>query len=104
MEITFDKLSISTQACRIASHIYAISVLETSTGNWHVYFDKLESYYNIDIRNNQELIEKIEDELYNYEGILDLEIHDDCFDLILGLDYCAGDYIEGQDEIYEEEE
>ena len=103
MEKTFKDLRISTQACRIASFIYAKSVLETSSGNWQVDFEELEQYFEINIKDNQKLINTIEEELNNYEGIAEVDINEEGFDVILWLDYCASTYVEGQDEIYMEE-
>lgn len=107
---------IEMMSCKIASFIYAQAVLNSSEGNWCVSFDEIKERFGIDL-NNQianndfELLNAIEEELFNYQGVLDVEIdldkdflelskngidiegnYSNNFDIIIGTDYLANDY------------
>lgn len=86
-------MTIERLAPKIATYIFTRASVNTSTGNWHVSFEEINafySHYNIKLEKDSELLSAIEDALYSQYGdaILDMEIYDDEFDLVLGFDYC----------------
>jgi hypothetical protein len=89
-------------AAKIAAYIFTESSKETTTGNWCVSFKEINSFYDIELEKNQELLAEVENALYTNFGdaILDLEINEEEFDLILGYAYCVNevDFEEWEDE------
>lgn len=81
---------------KIASYVYAIAVLNSSEGNWHVSFYEINKRFALDIpiEEDKELITLVVERLEeDYVGLLDeVVVIDDSFDLILGTDYIANDY------------
>lgn len=78
-------------AHKIATYIFIESAKNTSSSNWITYFSEIKSYYNIDLTQDLELREMVEDILFKEFGnmILDIIVDNECFDLILGMDYCV---------------
>ena len=78
---------------KIAEHIIFETQQQSVSGFQYIsYFDALEDFFEIKLA--QEDIDKIEFELQCREEIADLVVEDDCFDVILYLDY-APHYNEG---------
>lgn len=81
---------------KIASYVYALSVLNSSEGNWCVDFKEINKRFALDlpIEEDKELIVMIVERLEeDYVGLLDeVVVIDDSFDLILGTYYIANDY------------
>lgn len=97
---------LEKMAHKIASYVYATAVLESGDANWCIYFDEIEDrfgvqdeehtegYYMLKSRliDDKELVEKIQEELFKYEGLDDGDavwVDDDCFDINLFHDYRA---------------
>ena len=78
-------------ANKIATYIFVETAKNTSTSNWITYFHEINDYYKVDLTQDKELKEAIEDCLYANFGqmILDLVVDNECFDLILGMNYCV---------------
>ena len=86
-------MTIERLAPKIATYIFTKSATQTTTGNYCVSFEEINNFYGITIEDNPELLIAVEDALYNQygDGILDLEIYDNEFDLVLGFDYCVNE-------------
>ena len=100
---------LEKMAHKIASYVYATAVLESGDNNWCVYFDEIEDRFGVvdsekeDWQNDgcmlltrlcddKELVEKIQEELYKYDGLADGDavwVYDDWFDINLFHDYRA---------------
>lgn len=78
-------------ANKIATYIFVETAKNTSTSNWITYFNEINDYYKVDLTQDKELKEAVEDCLYANFGqmILDLVVDNECFDLILGMNYCV---------------
>ena len=89
-------MTIDRLAPKIATYIFTQAATQTSTGNWHVSFEEINSFYseyNVKLEEDIELLTAVEYALYDQygDGILDLEIYDNEFDLVLGFDYCVNE-------------
>lgn len=89
-------MTIERLAPKIATYIFTKSATQTTTGNYCVSFEEINSFYseyNVKLEDNTELLLAVEDALYSQygDGILDLEIYDNEFDLVLGFDYCVNE-------------
>ena len=97
-------------SCKIASYVYAIAVLKSSDANWFVGFDEIEKRFSgmleKPLKEDKELVEKIQEELFNYNGLADGDavwVDDDCFDINLFHDYRATYTDLDEEEDWEEE-
>ena len=101
---------LEKMARKIASYVYATAVLESGDNNWCVYFDEIEHRFGVvdtnkddwqndgcmlltSLSDDDELVEKIQEELYKYDGLAcDADcviVEDGCFDVNLWHDYRA---------------
>ena len=61
----------------------------TTTGNWHFGFDDISARFGLDLKNDEEMVELIRQELYKQGDIIsEVDIYDDDFDLMFYLNYC----------------
>ena len=99
-------MNIKRYAPKIATYIFTQATTNTESGAHCVFFDEIEDYYGIeDLKNNQELLDAIENHLNVDFGhfIGDLFVYEDHFDLMLWTNYCIND-VEDEDELWEDEE
>ena len=110
---------------KIASYVYATAVLESGDANWCIYFDEIEDRFGVvdsekeewqndgcmlltRLCDDQELVEKIQEELYKYDGLdgdadcVILDFDGESFDINLWHDYRAS-YTDLDEEDCEEE-
>lgn len=84
----------------IAEYMIHVGTENTTTGNWHFGFDSINERFGLDLKNDEEMVELIREELYKQGDILsDLDIYDDDFDLMFYLDYCP--FSDRDDPVYE---
>lgn len=75
----------------------------TTTGNWHFGFDDLSARFGLDLKNDEEMVELIRQELYKQGDIIsEVDIYDDDFDLMFYLDYCPYSDRDEQEDIEED--
>lgn len=73
----------------IAEYMIHIGTENTTTGNWHFGFDTISQRFGVDLKNDPEMVELIESELYKQGDILSqIDIYDDDFDLMFFLCHC----------------
>ena len=91
-----------TYAYTIAKYMIQRGTESTTTGNWHFGFDDLSERFGIDLKNDSQMVELIEQALWDQGEILSqIDIFDDDFDLMFYLNYCPfsdRDELEGPDE------
>ena len=91
-----------TYAYTIAKYMIQRGTESTTTGNWHFGFDDLSERFGIDLKNDSQMVELIEQALWDQGEILSqIDIFDDDFDLMFYLNYCPfsdRDELEEQDE------
>jgi hypothetical protein len=91
-----------TYAYTIAKYMIQRGTESTTTGNWHFGFDDLSERFGLDLKNDEEMVELIEQALWDQGEILSqIDIFDDDFDLMFYLNYCPfsdRDELEEQDE------
>lgn len=76
-------------AYTIAKYMIQRGTESTTTGNWHFGFDDLSERFGIDLKNDSQMVELIEQALWDQGDILSqIDIFDDDFDLMFYLDYC----------------
>lgn len=82
---------IETWSTKLASYIYANTVLESSEGNWATSITELKAMAPKFIEYDTELQEAIIEKLYEYDGVADAciiyEDNNVYFDLVLYTDY-----------------
>lgn len=84
----------------IAKYMIQHGTENTTTGNWHFGFDTINERFGLDLKNDEEMVELIREELYKQGDILsDVDIYDDDFDLMFYLDYCP--FSDRDDPVYE---
>lgn len=84
----------------IAEYMIHVGTENTTTGNWHFGFDSINERVGLDLKNDEEMVELIREELYKQGDILsDVGIYDDNFDLMFYLDYCP--FSDRDDPVYE---
>ena len=84
----------------IAEYMIHVGTENTTTGNWHFGFDSINERFGLDLKNDEEMVELIREELYKQGDILsDVDIYDDDFDLMFYLDYCP--FSDRDDPVYE---
>ena len=84
----------------IAEYMIHVGTENTTTGNWHFGFDSINERFGLDLKNDEEMVELIREELYKQGDILsDVGIYDDDFDLMFYLDYCP--FSDRDDPVYE---
>ena len=78
-----------TYAYTIAKYMIQRGTESTTTGNWHFGFDDLSERFGIDLKNDSQMVELIEQALWDQGEILSqIDIFDDDFDLMFYLNYC----------------
>jgi hypothetical protein len=78
-----------TYAYTIAKYMIQRGTESTTTGNWHFGFDDLSERFGIDLKNDSQMVELIEQALWDQGKILSqIDIFDDDFDLMFYLNYC----------------
>ena len=78
-----------TYAYTIAKCMIQRGTESTTTGNWHFGFDDLSERFGIDLKNDSQMVELIEQALWDQGEILSqIDIFDDDFDLMFYLNYC----------------
>ena len=78
-----------TYAYTIAKYMIQRGTESTTTGNWHFGFDDLSERFGIDLKNDSQMVELIEQALWDQVEILSqIDIFDDDFDLMFYLNYC----------------
>ena len=91
-----------TYAYTIAKYMIQRGTESTTTGNWHFGFDDLSERFGINLKNDSQMVELIEQALWDQGEILSqIDIFDDDFDLMFYLNYCPfsdRDELEGPDE------
>jgi hypothetical protein len=100
---------LEKMAHKIASYVYATAVLESGDNDWCIYFGEIEDRFGVvdsekedwqnvgcmlltRLCNDKELVEKIQEELYKYDGLADGDavwVYGECFDINLFHDYRA---------------
>lgn len=89
-----------TYAQTIAEYMIHVGTENTTTGNWHFGFDSINERFGLDLKNDEDMVELIREELYKQGDILsDVDIYDDDFDLMFYLDYCP--FSDRDDPVYE---
>lgn len=84
----------------IAEYMIHVGTENTTTGNWHFGFDSINERFGLDLKNDEDMVELIREELYKQGDILsDVDIYDDDFDLMFYLDYCP--FSDRDDPVYE---
>lgn len=84
----------------IAEYMIHVGTENTTTGNWHFGVDSINERFGLDLKNDEEMVELIREELYKQGDILsDVDIYDDDFDLMFYLDYCP--FSDRDDPVYE---
>jgi hypothetical protein len=79
----------ATYAYTIAKYMIQRGTESTTTGNWHFGFDDLSERFGIDLKNDSQMVELIEQALWDQGEILSqIDIFDDDFDLMFYLNYC----------------
>ena len=91
-----------TYAYTIAKYMIQRGTESTTTGNWHFGFDDLSERFGIDLKNDSQMVELIEQALWDQGEILSqIDIFDDDFDLMFYLNYCP---FSNRDELDEPDE
>ena len=91
-----------TYAYTIAKYMIQRGTESTTTGNWHFGFDDLSERFGIDLKNDSQMVELIEQALWDQGEILSqIDIFDDDFDLMFYLNYCP---FSDRDELAEPDE
>ena len=91
-----------TYAYTIAKYMIQRGTESTTTGNWHFGFDDLSERFGIDLKNDSQMVELIEQALWDQGEILSqIDIFDDDFDLMFYLNYCP---FSDRDELDEHDE
>ena len=91
-----------TYAYTIAKYMIQRGTESTTTGNWHFGFDDLSERFGIDLKNDSQMVELIEQALWDQGEILSqIDIFDDDFDLMFYLNYCP---FSDRDELDESDE
>ena len=77
----------------LASYIYAEAVQQTESGSYIVYFEEVNGWVHLknydSIEKDKELLNRIVEELKKYEGIAEVTLTEEGFDIILYTDYCG---------------
>lgn len=87
---------IELLATQIAAYCYAQAVLNSQSGNWHILENELEDQFYVTgfSLTDDELRDAILQKLYEYDGMLDVEINYDedhkeyDIDILIGSAYC----------------
>jgi hypothetical protein len=94
-----------TYAYTIAKYMIQRGTESTTTGNWHFGFDDLSERFGIDLKNDSQMVELIEQALWDQGEILSqIDIFDDDFDLMFYLNYCPFSDRDELDELDEEQD
>lgn len=94
-----------TYAYTIAKYMIQRGTESTTTGNWHFGFDDLSERFGIDLKNDSQMVELIEQALWDQGEILSqIDIFDDDFDLMFYLNYCPFSDRDEPDEPDEEQD
>lgn len=80
---------IDKQISIVAEQIIKESAENTSNGSWAIYFDEIEEFYGIVVKENNGIGTLLLDELTSRDEIAEIEVLDDCFDMTIYLDYCS---------------
>jgi hypothetical protein len=79
----------SAYAQTIAEFMIHRGTENTTTGNWHFDFDAIDERFGLDLKNDEEMVELIRQELYKQGDIVsEVDIYDNDFDLMFYLNYC----------------
>lgn len=82
------KTYIEQQISMVAEQIIKEAAENSSNGSWAVYFDEIEEYHGLAVKENNGIGTMLLDALHRREEISEIEIEDECFDMTLYLDYC----------------
>ena len=73
----------------VAEYMIQVGTEETTTGNWHFYFTTLNIRFGLDLKNDEEMVQMIRNELYKQIDIVnDVDIYDDDFDVLFYPENC----------------
>lgn len=87
---------------RIASYIFCNTCLNSDSGNYCISFEEIEEEF--DLKLDKGLAKKIADRLcHDFRGVLDVEIYDDEFNVIVGTSFVRNFEEHFTDECYQEE-
>ena len=97
-------MNIQRYAPKIATYIFVEASRNTEGGTWCIDFDEINTYYGVNLQEDNELLEEIEMHLHADFGnfIADFEVYDNQFDVNLWTNYCIND-VYGEDELWEDD-
>ena len=98
-------MNIERYAPKIATYIFTEVTRNTSSGTWCVEFDDINSYYGVNLQEDEELLEAVKEHLWKDFGhlIADFEVYDNLFDVNLWTNYCIDD-VDGEEDLWEYED
>lgn len=73
----------------IAEFMIHIGTENTLSGNWHFSFEHIDKRFGLDLKNDEEMVKLVCEELYKQGDIVsEVDIYDNDFDLMFYLDSC----------------
>lgn len=73
----------------VVNHIISEAVVNTTNGSWCVYFEEIEVEFETKL--TKEARDKILSLLKDRVEVAEVEINENCFDMVLWLHYCGID-------------
>lgn len=103
---------LTRYGAKIAAFIYSNTIDNTSTGAYCTYAHEIEEAFELDkpLKDDEELRKEIEDRIYDYPGVSDLEVYEEdfnsndesekewCYDLNMFTNYLPSEYDAGDDD------
>ena len=81
------KSYIDKHISMVVDKIMEEAMENTSNGSWVIYFDEIEENYGLTVRENDGIGIMLMAELENREELAELEIGEDCFDMMLYIEH-----------------
>jgi len=79
---------IEQQISMVVDKIIEEATANTSNGSWVIYFDEIEENHGLVVKENNGIGPMVLAELENREEVAELEIGEDCFDMMFYIEHC----------------
>jgi hypothetical protein len=79
---------VAARINNLADQIIKESTQNTSSGSWIVYFDEMQERYHVPVSPNNGIGSMLMEILEARPEMAELELMEDCFDMVFYLDYC----------------
>lgn len=82
------KSYIDKQISMLVDKMIEEATENTSNGSWVIYFDEIEENYGLVVKEDNGIGAMVVEELENREELAELEIGDECFDMMFYIEHC----------------